>query len=106
MSNIFDNIKKYDLQKWETVGEPAKLDSEDLTILEPTALIVKSTWGKSVKFTTRVNKYCMFIPCDPSVDYPVGTEVPLTAIRVITLHREGSGDIQRIRIEAFTRFSL
>lgn len=102
MSNIFSNVVKY-AGKWEVVGEPAKLDNEDLAALEPMATVVKSTWGKSVCFITRNTRYQMFIPCDSNVDLPIGAKVPITDVRVVTLHKDGEKDIQRVQVEESAR---
>ena len=101
MSNIFANVTKY-AGKWEVVKQE-KLDASDLAELEPTATIVKSTWGKSVMFVTKITHYQMFIPADDAVDLPVGSKIPLTDIIVLELHKEGEKNIQRVRIEESPR---
>ena len=97
MSNIFSNVVKY-AGKWDVVGE-SKLDAQDLAELEPMATIVKSTWGKSFVFVTKITHYQMFIPADSEVTLPVGSKVPLTDIVVVELHKDGEKNIQRCRVE-------
>ena len=45
----------------------------------------------------------MFIPCDSSVDLPIGAKVPITDVRVVTLHKDGEKDIQRVQVEESAR---
>ena len=97
MSNIFNGVIKY-AGKWDVVGE-SKLDAQDLAELEPMATIVKSTWGKSFVFVTKITHYQMFIPADSEVTLPVGSKVPLTDIVVVELHKDGEKNIQRCRVE-------
>lgn len=97
MSNIFSNVVKY-AGKWDVVGE-SKLDAQDLAELEPMATVVKSTWGKSFVFVTKITHYQMFIPADSEVDLPIGSKVPITDIIVVELHKEGERNIQRCRVE-------
>lgn len=96
MSNIFAGVTKY-AGKWEVVKHE-KLDAEDIAELEPTATIVKSTWGKSFVFVTKITHYQMFIPADTEVDLPIGSKVPITDIEIVILHKEGEKDIQRVRV--------
>ncbi len=97
MSNIFSNVVKY-AGKWDVVGE-SKLDTQDLAELEPMATVVKSTWGKSFVFVTKITHYQMFIPADSEVDLPIGSKVPITDIIVVELHKDGEKNIQRCRVE-------
>lgn len=96
MSSIFAGVPKY-AGKWEVVSQE-KLDAEDLAELEPTATIVKSTWGKSFVFVTKITHYQMFIPADEAVELPIGSKVPITDIEVVVLHKEGEKDIKRVRV--------
>jgi hypothetical protein len=96
MSSIFSNVPKY-AGKWEVVST-SMLDAEDIAELEAMATLVKSTWGKSFVFVTKISHYQMFIPADTSVDLPVGSKVPITDIEVVTLHKEGEKDIQRAKV--------
>ena len=97
MSNIFNGVIKY-AGKWDVVGE-SKLDAQDLAELEPMATVVKSTWGKSFVFVTKITHYQMFIPADSAVDLPIGSKVPITDIVVVELHKDGEKNIQRCRVE-------
>jgi hypothetical protein len=97
MSNIFNGVIKY-AGKWDVVGE-SKLDAQDLAELEPMATVVKSTWGKSFVFVTKITHYQMFIPADSGVDLPIGSKVPITDIIVVELHKDGEKNIQRCRVE-------
>ena len=97
MSNIFSNVVKY-AGKWDVVSE-SKLDAQDLAELEPMATIVKSTWGKSFVFVTKITHYQMFIPADSEVELPIGSKVPITDIIVVELHKDGEKNIQRCRVE-------
>ena len=97
MSNIFNGVIKY-AGKWDVVGE-SKLDAQDLAELEPMATVVKSTWGKSFVFVTKITHYQMFIPADSEVELPIGSKVPITDIVVVELHKDGEKNIQRCRVE-------
>ena len=97
MSNIFNGVIKY-AGKWDVVGE-SKLDAQDLAELEPMATVVKSTWGKSFVFVTKITHYQMFIPADSEVELLIGSKVPITDIIVVELHKDGEKNIQRCRVE-------
>lgn len=96
MSNIFAGVTKY-AGKWEVV-KVEKLDAEDIAELESTAVIVKSTWGKSLEFTTKLQHYKMYIPAEPEVTLPIGSRVAITDIEIVALRKEGEKDIQRCRV--------
>jgi len=96
MSNIFAGVQKY-AGKWEVV-KVEKLDAEDIAELEAMATVVKSTWGKSFVFVTKITHYQMFIPADTEVELPIGSKVPITDIEIAVLHKEGEKDIQRARV--------
>jgi hypothetical protein len=96
MSNIFAGVTKY-AGKWEVV-KVEKLDAEDIAELEAMATVVKSTWGKSFVFVTKITHYQMFIPADTEVELPIGSKVPITDIEIAVLHKEGEKDIQRARV--------
>lgn len=96
MSNIFAGVRKY-AGKWQVVGSEM-LDAADLAEFEATATIVKSTWGKSFCFLTKVTHYELFIPADTSVELPIGSKVALTDIEIVYLHKEGEEDIKRARV--------
>lgn len=96
MSNIFAGLTKY-AGKWEVV-KVEKLDAEDIAELEAMATVVKSTWGKSFVFVTKITHYQMFIPADTEVELPIGSKVPITDIEIAVLHKEGEKDIQRARV--------
>ena len=97
MSNIFNSVIKY-AGKWEVVKQE-KFDAEDIAELEAMATVVKSTWGKSFVFVTKITHYQMFIPLDPEVELPIGSKVPITDIIVVELHKDGEKNIQRCRVE-------
>lgn len=96
MSNIFAGVQKY-AGKWEVV-KVEKLDAEDIAELEAMATVVKSTWGKSFVFVTKITHYQMFIPADTELELPIGSKVPITDIEIAVLHKEGEKDIQRARV--------
>lgn len=96
MSNLFSGVQKY-AGKWEVVST-SRLDDEDIAELEAMATIVKSTWGKSFVFVTKITHYQMFIPADTAVELPIGSKVPITDIEISILHKEGEKDIKRARI--------
>ena len=96
MSNIFAGVQKY-AGKWEVV-KVEKLDAEDIAELEAMATVVKSTWGKSFVFVTKITHYQMFIPADTEVELPIGSKVPIVDIEIVVLHKEGEKDIQRARV--------
>lgn len=95
MSNFFSKLTRY-AGNWTVIAED-KLDAEDFAALKPTAVIVKSTWGKSFCFTPKVGNYQMYIPADSTVESPIGSAVPLTDLTILTLHKEGETDIQRVK---------
>lgn len=96
MSNFFDSFKKY-RGSWQEKAVD-RLDAEDLMALQPTCVVVKGTWGRSFKFTTRVGNYDMYIPADISVTLPVNTRVPIEKIAIVTICKDGEDDKYRARV--------
>lgn len=96
--SIFANnssIKVYN-EGWTVVGNPVEFDQEDLNMLKPTAEIVKSIYGASVKFYLRDGNGTVYIPLSSKEDILIGTVVEVTSLAVITLQKPGHDDIQRI----------
>lgn len=91
---IFSNnsaIKVYSAQ-WVEQGEAQRIDAEDASVLMPTAEVVKSTYGYSMKFVLRAGGQ-MYVPVSTRETVTVGMKVSLDNITISTLKKEGSDEI-------------
>lgn len=95
MGSILEKVGKIYKANWAQVGPSEKFDDEDLKLLTPTSVVVKSTYGTSLKLTFTTGEFC-YIPLSVKCEtVPVGTEVDNHAVEVILLHKEGHDDIIR-----------
>lgn len=92
MSMVFDGLQSY-AGSWEEVGR-RNFSSEEINAVSR-AVVKDSTYGLSCCFLMKsgVQK---FIPMSSNSKYGLGEVVDMTTAKVVTLHRDGDGDIIRI----------
>ena len=90
--NIFAGLQVYG-GSWNVVGSRA-FDAEEIAAVK-SAQVVSSEYGKSVCFFMHSGGQT-YIPLSNQSNLGVGDNVDLTTAKVLTLHRDGSGDITRI----------
>lgn len=92
MTNFFDSVKKY-AAKWQVVNT-RNFTQEELAMVE-SAKVVESSFGLSVCFTF-VGGACGFTPLSNTSTKSVGDSIDLANAKLVTLYREGDGEINRI----------
>ena len=90
--NIFAGLQVYG-GSWN-VTNSRSFDAEEIAAVK-SAQVVSSEYGKSVCFFMHSGGQT-YIPLSNQSSLGVGDEVDLSKAKVLTLHRDGSGDINRI----------
>lgn len=92
--NIFESLNVY-AGKWNVVNSRGFSAEEQAAVLR--AEVVPSEFGNSVCFYMRSGGQT-YIPLSQNSSLSVGDNVDLAAAKLLTLHRDGSNDINRIEI--------
>lgn len=92
--NIFNAIKVY-AGKWQ-VKDSRAFSQEEIDAVAK-ASVVDSQYGLSVCFFLKSGGQS-FIPLSSTSSLNVGDTVNLSAAKLLTLSREGDGDIMRVEI--------
>lgn len=92
--NIFNSLKTY-AGKWNPVAEE-DFDQESIDAVSK-AEVVESQYGYSVAFYLKAGG-TKYLPLDKNSNLSPGDTVDLTKATIITLHREGDGDIYKVKI--------
>ena len=90
--NIFAGLQVYG-GSWN-VTNSRSFDAEEIAAVK-SAQVVSSEYGKSVCFLMKSGGQT-YIPLSNQSSLNVGDEVDLSKAKVLTLHRDGSEDINRI----------
>jgi len=93
--NVFDGLKKYGESSWE-VTNSRTFAPEELAMVDK-AEVVSSDYGSSVCFFMKSGGKT-YIPLSRDSTLTVGDTVDMAKAKLLTLHREGDGDINRIDI--------
>lgn len=89
---IFTGLQVYG-GNWE-VKDSRNFDAEEIAAVK-SAHVVASDYGKSVCFLMKSGGQT-YIPLSTQSSLEIGDDVDLNTAKVLTLHRDGSGDINRI----------
>lgn len=92
--NIFTGLQVYG-GSWN-VKDSRSFDAEEIAAVK-SAQVVASEFGKSVCFLM-VGGGKTYIPLSNQSNLAVGDEVDLNQAKILTLHRDGNEDINRIDI--------
>lgn len=92
MANIFDSLQTYG-GSWNVVGSRDFNESEKALVKR--AEVVPSQFGNSVCFFMQSGGQT-YIPLSNQSKLAPGDAVDLDKAKLITLHRDGDGDITRI----------
>jgi len=92
--NIFDKLPKFVAPKWEIKNE-RPFTQEEIDAID-TAIVVASNNGRSVQFTMKSGGMT-FIPLDNSSNLNAGELIDITKATLITLGKQGEGDIYRVK---------
>lgn len=90
--NIFAGLQVYG-GSWNVTNSRG-FEAEEIAAVKR-AEVVSSEYGKSVCFFMHSGGQT-YIPLSNQSTLGIGDEVDLTKAKVLTLHRDGSGDINRI----------
>ena len=91
--NIFNSLRIY-AGKWEVKETRDFTDEEKAAISQ--AVVVPSQFGSSVQFTMKSGGMT-FIPLDNSSNLNAGELIDITKATLITLGKQGEGDIYRVK---------
>jgi len=94
MINIFDSKQVYG-GNWEVINSRAFNEEEIAAVLR--AEVVPSQYGSSVCFHMRGGGMT-YIPLSNTSTLQPGDSVDIRKARLLTLHRDGQGDIDRVEI--------
>ena len=94
--NIFAGLQVY-AGKWEVVAEKTRGFNDEEKALIARAEVVPSEYGNSVCFFMKSGGQT-YIPLSNQSSLTVGDEVDLSKAKLLTLHRDGDGDITRVDI--------
>ena len=89
---IFDNLQVYG-GSWNIV-DSRSFDAEEIAAVRK-AEVVSSQYGSSVCFFMKSGGQT-YIPLSNQSTLSVGDEVDLAKAKLLTLHRDGDGDIIRV----------
>lgn len=84
---LLEVVAKYELS-W-TVKETFEVCTEDLQVLEPTAAVIASTYGRSIVLVSKDHKYKQYIPVNDKSALSVNQVVQLTDLLIQKLEKEG-----------------
>lgn len=92
MQNVFANLTNY-------AGNWAIINRRDFNAEEKAAVksahVVSSQYGSSVCFLMRSGGQT-YIPVSRDSNFAVGDNIDLDKVQLLTLHRDGDGDIVRV----------
>lgn len=94
MGNIFNSLRVY-AGKWE-VSNSRDFSADEVAAVKE-AHVVDSQYGMSVCFMMTSGGQS-FIPLSNNSSLGIGDTVDLTKAKLLTLHRDGDGDIYRVEI--------
>ena len=92
MANIFDSLQTYG-GSWQVIGS-REFHPEEKALVKR-AEVVPSQYGNSVCFFMHSGGQT-YIPLSNQSSLAVGDAVDLDKAKLITLHRDGDGDITRV----------
>ena len=90
--NIFSGLQVY-AGSWNVTASRS-FEPEEIAAVK-SAQVVSSEFSKSVCFFMKAGGQT-YIPLSNQSTLGVGDDVDLTKAKILTLHRDGSGDINRI----------
>lgn len=95
MENIFGSLTTYG-ENWQVVNERAFNENEIASVRSTS--VVNSKYGKSVCFFMK-NGGQTFIPISKQGNDPeLGSSISMEKAMLVTLHREGDGNILRVEL--------
>lgn len=95
MENVFGTLQVYG-ESWQKVNE-RNFNSNEIDAVRSNS-VVNSQYGKSVCFFLKGGGQT-FIPVSKQGNDPeLGSSIDMSAAKLVTLHRDGDGDIMRVEL--------
>lgn len=92
MANVFDSLQKYG-DSWKVVAS-RNFSEEEIGAVK-SAEVVTSEYGNSVCFFMKGGGMT-YIPLSNQSSLAPGDKIDMSSAKLLTLHRDGSGDITRV----------
>ena len=93
--NVFGSLQKYG-ENWQKVAE-RNFNADEIKAVRSNS-VVESQYGKSVCFFLAGGGQSYIPLSKQGNDAPLGSSIDMTAAKLVTLHREGDGDIVRVEL--------
>lgn len=96
MENVFGGSLQVYGENWQKVNERA-FNAEEIAAVRSNS-VVNSQYGKSVCFFLKGGGQSYIPVSKQGADPALGSSIDLTTAKLVTLHREGDGDILRVEL--------
>ena len=94
MENVFGGSLQVYGENWQKVNERA-FNADEIAAVRSNS-VVNSQYGKSVCFFLKGGGQSYIPVSKQGADPALGSSIDLTTAKLVTLHREGDGDILRV----------
>lgn len=96
MENVFAGLNIYGNNPWKLVASRSFNDTEISAIRSNT--VVDSQYGKSVCFFLKAGGQTYIPVSNRGADPALGSSIDMAKAKLVTLHRDGDGDIVRVEL--------
>jgi len=96
MENVFGGSLQVYGENWQKVNERA-FNADEIAAVRSNS-VVNSQYGKSVCFFLKGGGQSYIPVSKQGADPALGSSIDLTTAKLVTLHREGDGDILRVEL--------
>ena len=96
MENVFGGSLQVYGENWQKVNERA-FNADEIASVRSNS-VVNSQYGKSVCFFLKGGGQSYIPVSKQGADPALGSSIDLTTAKLVTLHREGDGDILRVEL--------
>lgn len=96
MENVFGGSLQVYGENWQKVNERA-FNQDEINAVRSNS-VVNSQYGKSVCFFLKGGGQSYIPVSKQGADPTLGSSIDLTTAKLVTLHREGDGDILRVEL--------
>ena len=96
MENVFGGSLQVYGENWQKVNERA-FNQDEINAVRSNS-VVNSQYGKSVCFFLKGGGQSYIPVSKQGADPALGSSIDLTTAKLVTLHREGDGDILRVEL--------
>lgn len=96
MENVFGGSLQVYGENWQKVNERA-FNADEIAAVRSNS-VVNSQYGKSVCFFLKGGGQSYIPVSKQGADPALGSSIDLSTAKLVTLHREGDGDILRVEL--------